>query len=206
MKLPTGKYVMLTGAPGSKWSGIARSIYDSPDIDTTDHSAARGYTKPGADEDFKGHCGAYWDPGMEFPDIWAWDKPFWGKGTRIIKSHTMAIYMQQLVDGLFGKWEHQIVFVIRNDYECLKWWKQAGGWDITYPDYSWYENDDTMLMKIGDQNKASTRFLWHNKDNITEALSNLHLCSLLGLSRDNLEMESYSTKDCKVYVYTPSSD
>jgi hypothetical protein len=192
MKLPTGKYVMLTGAPGSKWSGVARSIYDSPDIDTTDHTAARGYTKPGADEDFKGHCGAYWDPGMEF-GIWEWDKPFWGKGTRIIKSHTMAIYMQQIVEGLFGKWEHQIVFVIRNDYECMD------------PDYSYYENDAQMMLSIATQNKASTRFLWHNKDNITTALSNLHLCSILGLSTDNLTLKSFD-KDMKVYVYTPKCD
>ena len=87
----------------------------------------------------------------------------------------------------------------------MNWWKQAGGWDITYPDYSYYENDDQMMMNIGAQNKASTRFLWHNKDNITTVLSNLHLCSILGLSTDNLTLKSFD-KDMKVYVYTPSSD
>ena len=85
----------------------------------------------------------------------------------------------------------------------MKWWKQAGGWDISYPDYSWYENDIRMFQQIRKQNLATSRFLWETKDNITNALSNLHLCSILGLSIENLTVKSFD-KDMQVYVYTPS--
>ena len=84
-------YILFTGAPGSKWSSVVKNIYWSDDIDHTDYSEARIYHH---DADTPGrkhlmHIGAYWDPGMEF-NIDEWDKPFTGKGKRIIKSHTFS--------------------------------------------------------------------------------------------------------------------
>ena len=32
--------------------------------------------------------------------------------------------------------------------ECFDWWKQAGGWDISYPNYQWYVDDHHMLHYI----------------------------------------------------------
>jgi len=61
------KYIFITGAPGSKWSSVAKNIYYSPSIDRSDYSEARTYYR----QDSTGrqdlmHMGAYWDPGMEF--------------------------------------------------------------------------------------------------------------------------------------------
>ena len=36
-------YILFTGAPGSKWSSVAESIYRSPDIDQTDSISERAY-------------------------------------------------------------------------------------------------------------------------------------------------------------------
>ena len=127
-------YILFTGAPGSKWSSVVKNIYWSDDIDHSDYSEARTYYH---DADTPGnkhlmHIGAYFDPGMEFrPTPDNWDLPFsvYGKGKRIIKSHTFAHELGHLKD--LG---HPIVMVYRNDFECLEWWKLCGEFNITYPD------------------------------------------------------------------------
>lgn len=191
----------MTGAPGSKWSGVARSLYTSYSVDTSDASDMREYSQI---ENGLSHQGAYWDPGMEF-GIWDWDGPFSGEGTRIVKSHTMAHYMQELVDGLFGKWTHPIVMVMRNDYECMKWWKQAGGWDITYPNYSFYQDDDAMFEHIQNQNKATTKFLWDNRDSIKQVKTNYDAARACGLDTMGLGPRYAYQKDVNIYVYQPKS-
>jgi len=115
-------YILFTGAPGSKWSSVAESIYWSNSIDHTDSTKERGYKKGVVK-----HIGAYWDPGMEFENT-DWDGPFSGKGKRIIKSHTFAHNLDELKQS-----GHPIVMVYRNDHECFKWWVEAGGFGITYP-------------------------------------------------------------------------
>jgi hypothetical protein len=37
------KYIFMAGAPGSKWSSVAKNIYFSPDIDRSDASSQREY-------------------------------------------------------------------------------------------------------------------------------------------------------------------
>ena len=52
---------------------------------------------------------------MEFgPQREEWDKPFSGKGKRIIKSHTFSYDLDKLKE--YG---YPIVFVYRPDYECF---------------------------------------------------------------------------------------
>ena len=86
------KYVLITGAPGSTWSWVAKSIYWSNDVDRSDYSEDRTYNLQWS---WPGHQGAYWDPGMEF-DTLDWDGPFSGEGVRIIKSHTFAHHLNYL--------------------------------------------------------------------------------------------------------------
>ena len=50
-------YILFTGAPGSKWSSVAKNIYRSPDIDQTDSTSERAYNKG-----VVRHTGAYFDP------------------------------------------------------------------------------------------------------------------------------------------------
>ena len=61
-------YILMTGAPGSKWSSVFKNIHGSADVDSTDYTEERTYWH---DADTPGtkqlmHTGAYWDPGMEF--------------------------------------------------------------------------------------------------------------------------------------------
>ena len=56
-------YILVTGAPGSKWSSVVKNIYWSKDVDQSDYSEERTYWH---DADTPGtpqlmHIGAYWD-------------------------------------------------------------------------------------------------------------------------------------------------
>ena len=192
------KYILATGAPGSKWSSVIKKIYWSPDIDQSDYSFKRTYWH---DADTPGnkqlmHIGAYWDPGMEFePDDW--DSPFKGIGIRIIKSHVFSHRLNNLKTK-----GYPIIMVYRNDYECLEWWKLCGEFSITYPDYSdYYKNLQNMWLEIQNQNRDILQFCKHNKDRITRVYNTEELCRLLNIDTRNTEPHDYRQKDIQVYVY-----
>ena len=190
-------YILFTGAPGSKWSSVAENIYQSPDIDRSDSTSERTYLK-----DVVKHQGAYFDPGMEFDnDPENWHKPFSGTGRRIIKSHTFAHQLDDL--KTLG---HPMVMVYRSHLECYDWWMQAGGFDITYPNYrDYYKDSDTMWEEIKRQNKDIKRFIQDNLSRITCPIDNFQLCRTLEIkspgSRDSIHTQNYAEKDIKVYVY-----
>ena len=188
-------YILVTGAPGSKWSGVVRDIYTSNDIDQTDYKKERVYKN-----DKVKHVGSYFDPGMEFgTDKKEWDLPFSGKGKRIIKSHTFAYDLDEL-----KKHGHPIVLVHRPDYECYKWWKQAGGFNITYPSYKWYENLEGIWFHIQEQNRDIMQFVKDNEKSITTLEDNYDLLEVLKLSESepkDFSYRSYSNEDIKVYVW-----
>jgi len=193
------KYILVTGAPGSKWSSVVKNIYWSNDIDRTDYSKDREYyheaDTPGEPQLM--HIGAYWDPGMEF-DVDNWDGPFSGKGVRIIKAHTFAHKLDQL--ATLG---HPIVMVYRNDVECFEWWKLCGEFDITYPQYNeYYKNLDVMWQQIQRQNSDIQNFIKNNSNRIQQVDSNIALCRLLDINfQSNETGHIYKQKDIKVYVY-----
>ena len=94
------KYIFVTGAPGSKWSSVARTMWYSPEVDRSDDK------KEYSDGNVR-HQGAYWGPGMEYGNDFAamnlsskedlekeFDRPFSGKGVRIIKSHDFANHLE----------------------------------------------------------------------------------------------------------------
>tara|TARA_Y100000592_G_scaffold58363_1_gene91410 strand:+ start:261 stop:845 length:585 start_codon:yes stop_codon:yes gene_type:complete len=187
-------YILFTGAPGSRWSSVAENIYRSPDIDQSDSTSQRAYYK-GAVK----HIGSYFDPGMEFRNTRDnWDKPFSGTGLRIIKSHTFAHELEQLKTLGFP-----IVMVYRNDFECLKWWTDAGGFDIKYPDYSYFESMDKMWMHIQNENKDIMQFVKDNEKNISCPADNVDLCRELKISFPDTKgrIHNYAQKDIKVYLY-----
>jgi hypothetical protein len=190
-------YILFTGAPGSKWSSVAQNIYQSPDIDRSDSTSERTYNH----HEVK-HVGSYFDPGMEFENNESnWDKPFTGTGRRIIKSHTFAHKLNDL-KGL----GHPIVMVYRNNLECYDWWIEAGGFDITYPDYKEYYKDlDNMKTQIYLQNKDIMNFVFANQSRINHPHDNFDLCRLLKIKspapRDSIHTQNYAEKDIKVYVY-----
>jgi len=192
------RYILATGAPGSKWSSVIKKIYWSPDIDQSDYSFERTYWH---DADTPGtkqlmHIGAYWDPGMEFePDDW--DSPFSETGIRIIKSHVFSHRLNNLKTK-----GYPIIMVYRNDYECLEWWKLCGEFNITYPDYSdYYKNLQNMWLEIQNQNRDILQFCKNNKDRITRVYNTEGLCRLLNIDTRNTEPHDYRQKDIQVYVY-----
>jgi hypothetical protein len=193
------KYILVTGAPGSKWSSVVKNIYWSDDIDRTDYSKDREYyheaDTPGEPQLM--HIGAYWDPGMEF-DVDDWDGPFSGHGTRIIKAHTFAHELDRL--ATLG---YPIVMVYRNDVECFEWWKLCGEFGITYPLYNeYYKNLDVMWQHIQRQNSDIQNFIKNNHNRIQQVDSNIALCRLLDINfQSNETGHIYKQKDIKVYVY-----
>ena len=187
-------YILFTGAPGSRWSSVAENIYRSPDIDQTDSDGRKAYRKGVVK-----HEGAYFDPGMEFRNTRDnWDLPFSGTGKRIIKSHTFAHELQEL--STLG---YPIVMVYRNDIECLKWWNDAGGFNITYPDYSYFKDQDIMWSNIQSENKDIMQFVRDNTDRITSPVDNVDLCRALEISFPDSKgrIHNYAQKDIKVYLY-----
>lgn len=197
------RYIIFTGAPGSKWSSVVKHIYWSPDLDHSDYSAERLYYH---DADTLGskqlmHLGAYWDPGMEFEPT-EWDLPFVDvlnslNLKRIIKSHVFAYELDRLKDS------HPLVMVYRNDVDCIEWWKKCGHFNITYPNYTPYYKDlDNMWDEIQKQNRAIMEFVKDNFTKIHQPKNNIDLCEMLTLKiPDKFTYHNYREKDIKVYVY-----
>ena len=202
------KYIFVVGAPGSRWSGVAKSIYFSEQIDQSDDTPERTYFNPNSPAKAKQlmHRGAYFDPGMEFGNELEdfdslskedlekiFDAPFQGSDKiRIIKSHVLCYHIEKL-SKMFGD---PIVLVYRHDEDCFNWWKQAGGWDITYPNYKWYKDDATMKQQIALQNQAVRKFVFENK--LYSLNNNNQLQKYLGISSigylDFTDVEVY----CKI--------
>lgn len=191
-------YILFTGAPGSKWSSVVKNIYWSEDINQTDYSDERTYYH---DADTPGkkqlmHTGAYFDPGMEFGNQRdQWDLPFSGKGKRIIKSHCFAYNLKEL-----KKYKQPIVMVYRNDIECYDWWKHCGEFNITYPNYEWYENLESMFGHIQEQNLGIMEFCKNNWKRIKRVNNNIELAKELEIQYLGKE-HNYKKKDIQVYVY-----
>ena len=191
-----GKYLLMTGAPGSRWSGVANNIWISEDFDQTDSDTTREYRHHSNVHGSLYHSGAYFDPLMEFKfDKKEWDLPFSGEGVKLIKSHTLSTQLPNYH-------KYPIVMVIRNSYSCWEWWNECGGFDIKYPDYKWYKNQDNMFVQIQLQNQAITTFIYKNRDKVTQCYNNLEVLNTLGLS-EVFAKDEYGKKDVSVYVYQP---
>jgi len=188
----------MTGAPGSKWSSVFKHIHSSPDVDSTDSSEERTYwhdaETPGTKQ--LAHTGAYFDPEMEFgTNVEEWSKPFTGVGKRIIKSHTFAHRLDKLKNLGFP-----IVIVYRNSFECIEWWKLCGEFNITYPNYQYFKDLDTMWQHIQNENNDIMEFVHKNKDKIVSVESNHALCDRLGIAKPTTH-HHYKPNDIKVYLY-----
>lgn len=154
--------IFFTGVPGSRWSGIAQTLEQIPGFNTSDRSYERTYFHNG----FSGHKGAYFGRMMEFDAVLdphvidsAWEKP---GGCRLIKSHDWAYKLHRLKDAFPSDW---LMLVYRPDDASFNWWKQAGGFDIQYPSYKSYINDEIMKREISWQNQAILDFAQDKKLN-----------------------------------------
>ena len=205
------KYIFMAGAPGSKWSSVAKNIYFSPDIDRSDASSEREYWHDASGTHQLMHMGAYFDPGMEF-DLSQqmnleskehleefFDSAFApdGTGIRIIKSHIFAHHIEFLKET----WpDCPIILVHRPDDACLGWWVKCGHFDITYPEYDkYYVNLRNMAGIIARQN-ADILTAWYD-NNCFFISDNVTLADTLGIARPPKEYyQSYTTADVEVTV------
>lgn len=153
MKLPDR--IFFTGVPGSRWSGIAQILESLTGFNTTDRTPERSYLHNG----FTGHKGAYFGRLMEFEAKLdtdyiqsAWTQP---GGTCLVKSHDWAYSLGRIKTLYTDAW---IVLVHGPDAASFNWWKSAGGFDISYPSYAAYQNDQTMQKEISWQNQAILKF------------------------------------------------
>lgn len=195
-------YTFLVGAPGSRWSGIGQIITDNYDYNREDETEWRVY-KHG---EFSGHRGAYWGPGMELGQYFhrlekfydendisgfladcnrAWDGQ--GTGTKMVKCHQFAYSLWWLYRNVPNS---NILLVRRGDQECFDWWKQAGGWDITYPNYQWYIDDSHMQHYIETENKLANSFV--QRFGGWEQFNERWLTYTFGEHDITLDMEKYS--------------
>lgn len=164
-------YTFLVGAPGSRWSGVGQFITENFKYNRSDESSSRLYSHG----QFSGHKGAYWGPMMELghsfhqlertygTDYQAFldecDKAFKDQsGPKMIKCHQFAYGL----DWLSQIPNSNILLVRRGDQECFDWWTQAGGWNISYPCYEWYVDDNHMKHYIETENRLADTFVKSN--------------------------------------------
>jgi hypothetical protein len=154
MTLP--QRIFFTGVPGSRWSGIAQTIETVPGFNTSDRTHERTYSH-GA---FSGHKGAYFGRLMEFDakldgdyldQAWNPKSP----GTKLVKSHDWAYSLDKIKQQFPNDW---IILVYRDNSASFDWWKEAGGFNIMYPSYKSYKNDEVMMREISWQNNAIKEF------------------------------------------------
>jgi hypothetical protein len=166
----SSNYTFLVGAPGSRWSGIGQIITDNFDYNNSDESLDRVYSHGS----FSGHKGSYFGPGMEngndfhrleqsYIDRYRFgrmcDSPFSDKTsdkTKMIKCHQFAYGLDWLKENVPHS---NILLIKRGSDDSFDWWKEAGGWDITYPDYSWYIDDVHMRHYIDTEIKLANLFV-----------------------------------------------
>lgn len=152
--------IFFTGVPGSRWSGIAQELEDDR-FDISDRNPSRMYVH----HDYSGHLGVYYGTGMEFSPILdsnLLDMPYSGVGCKLHKSHEWSYVLPEITKLFPNDW---VILIYRNDVDSFDWWKQAGGWNIKYPSYDYYVNDEGMQKHIKDMNKNILKFAQQKKLN-----------------------------------------
>ena len=211
------KYIFVAGAPGSKWSSVVKNIYYSPDIDRSDYTDARTYYHEAWGQRELLHMGAYFDPGMEFGKNFdnldklspreceaEFDRPFNGCGVRIIKSHVFCHH----IDFLRTHWpDCPVVTVYRSIDACFGWWVRGGHFGITYPDYTEYYCDFTLMyQRIQEQNRDLVDTV--NRHATVLCSDNRHLCDSIGISSPaESYQQNYADSDvCVRLLCEPTGD
>lgn len=146
--------IFFSGAPGSRWSGIAQILESLDGFNTSDRTPEREYNHSA----YSGHVGAYFGPGMEFePKLEAdyIDQAWTQLGDcRLIKSHEWSEMLPDVHDAFPEDW---IMLVHRQHKTSLEWWLEAGGYNITYPNYTAYKD---MPATIKRQNQGIMRWVF----------------------------------------------
>lgn len=152
--------IFFTGVPGSRWSGIAQTIESLDGFNISDRTPEREFVHNGT----SGHRGAYFGKGMEFEPYLnqiyiesAWKEK--GK-CKLVKSHCWTYKLNSIKEIFPNDW---VMLVYRPDIASYNWWNTAGGFDIKYPNYAYYQNQENILKEISNQNLEILKFAYVNK-------------------------------------------
>ena len=85
----------------------------------------------------------------------------------------------------------------------MKWWINAGGFGITYPNYSYFQDEETMWSHIQSENRDIMQFVKDKQEQITCPVDNVDLCRALNISFPDTKgrIHNYEQNDIKVYLY-----
>jgi hypothetical protein len=211
------KFEFVTGCPGSSWSSITHMIrkhlvegYDVTDLKDyrchkipdefyIKHTNIDPSTVP--DENKLTHFGSYFGPfneyGQNFDCIskhYSRDEfvkecllPFSSDTESIkqIKSHWFAYNLDWIWENFKG---HHLLLIWKDPELSLRHWHDVGGWEITYPNYDWYQKLNSMSDQIKKEADAVLDFVERK---------NLQLVDY------NHEWFSKCYPDCKPIKYRP---
>jgi hypothetical protein len=206
--------IFAAGAPGSKWSAMLRSITYNKIINISDESPENTYSvtlyskDSGQEKKLAWHRGAYWGPyhkfGHKFDKLDTLSKDeilseiysaFSEEGgIKLIKSHWFSYHLDFIAETFP---EAKIITVYLPDDVCFDWWTVVGGWDITYPIYTWYENDERMKRQIKEENAHITRFFARRGRSLDRYKNIFDLYNDLGLP---LEFKNIDPKSLEEFV------
>jgi len=201
--------IFATGAPGSKWSAVLRSLSYNIDVNTTDEKEDRSFSvilndeTTGESKKLAWHKGCYWGPyhqfGHKFDKIdklskdeilheirSAYDN---FDGIKVVKSHWFSYNLDFLIETFPAA---KIIAVYLPDDVCFDWWHVIGGWDITYPIYNWYENDERMKKQIKEENSHLIRFFAEKNIPMNKYFDIMELYGDLSLTKKFKEINSDS--------------
>lgn len=166
--------ILGTGVPGSKWSGVFKSLMYITAINSENNGMRYGKDFYNTEKDMVithgWHYGSYWGPnheyGCNFDNLDKMTKkeiikefatPFstWDK-IKLVKSHWFVYHLPLLVK-LFPR--ARIIAAYLPDDIAFRWWHKLGGWDIKYPPYDWFVGDKRMKKHIKYGNALVLSFL-----------------------------------------------
>lgn len=177
-------FIFCAGAPGSAWSMISHRLKKtSKQFDFSDETENRQYSLPeGHQQDHyevnntkwraKTHIGSYFGPyhefGHHFDNLSYYNnnvdgfleecmKPFNNPlvPNKLVRSHWFAYNLDWLWENCKG---NDLLLIWREPSAAKKWWYSMGGWNIHYPVYTWYDNDERMWEKIQEESNAIWEF------------------------------------------------
>jgi len=167
-------FCFVTGVPGSSWSMISHRLKILLDHNLSDVDETRYHLAPHRDPTHntnRTHLGSYFGPHNEFgerfddiPNNYTLESfynecrlPFnhdTGQ-TKCIRSHWFSYNLDWLWENCKGN----TLFLIHKESQgAIDWWEKIGGWNIKYPVYTWYENNEKMTKQIVEENNNLLRF------------------------------------------------
>lgn len=198
MHLP--KRIFFTGVPGSRWSGIAQVLEERLGLNTSDRIPDREYLS----DKYSGHKGSYFGAGMEFPALFGYiDQAHTVQsGCKLIKSHEWAFKLDEIKEHFP---EDGIFMVYRDNKASFDWWKEAGGFNISYPSYIAYKNDENMQLQIKLQNESILDFCDYHGIKM-ESFDCYWMYKTFGIHCDDMNDRFAQWDDCFVAYIGPTYD